>query len=130
MVEYTFFLTIKNRNDPPIKYSLDLQKNQENSPEQLLKPDNKKEIKRELDRQIQTQEISSEDLETVLKTWIKDIKEGYRMTEIILDLSPPKPKSIQDLQEIVAQETHQLLTPDLREIEPHQGVLPSLDFKY
>lgn len=126
MAKYTLLMKIKDSNDE-VKYSLDLQPDQENTPEQFLNPGLREKIRSELQRQ-SSYRINDINFKKIINTWIQDIKEGYRDSTICLDLPLLIQSNIDKLNETGNQEVPALISPDISDVEPQIGALPPLIF--
>ena len=126
MVIYKFFLQIKGNQDQ-YNYSLDFKPNQENNPEQVFTTEIKESLRKTLQKQSSCA-IKDKHLNTILTTWIQDIKEGYRESTLTLDLPLLIESEIDKLQESGNQQLPELIEPDISEIEPQIGALPPLVF--
>ena len=126
MVIYKFFLQIKGNQDQ-YNYSLDFKPNQENNPGQVFTTEIKESLRKTLQKQSSCA-IKDKHLNTILTTWIQDIKEGYRESTITLDLPLLIQSEIEKLQESGNQQLPELIEPDISEIEPQIGALPPLVF--
>ncbi|NEQ72701.1 MAG: hypothetical protein F6K23_06210 [Okeania sp. SIO2C9] len=126
MVEYSFTLTNKNTNQIS-RYLLDLEEYYENQPASFFTPIVCNKIRNELQSQSSCH-INDMYLQIIIKTWIQDIKEGYRDSNIVLDLPKINHRNINNLKESGNQKIPQLIYPDLSDIEPKIGALPPLDF--
>lgn len=126
MVEYVFSLKVKGSNDD-YRYALDLNTNQENQPEQIFT----KEIRETMRSSLQNQSlcvIKDNHLNQIIKTWIQDMKEGYRDSTITLDLPLIIESNVDHLNEQGNQDIPSLISPSLSDIEPQLGMLPPLNF--
>ncbi|NEQ38293.1 MAG: hypothetical protein F6K40_19310 [Okeania sp. SIO3I5] len=126
MVQYSLSLTNKNTNQQ-YRYTVDLEENYENNPLIFFTPLICQKIRDELETKSGHQ-INDSHLQIIIKTWIQDIKEGYRDSSIILDLVKLNHQNIHNLTESGNQEIPSLIYPDLSDIEPKIGALPPLDF--
>ncbi|NEO56531.1 MAG: hypothetical protein F6K54_27715 [Okeania sp. SIO3B5] len=126
MVKYSLTLTNKNTNQIS-RYTLDLEQYYENQPASFFTPIVCNKIRNELQNQ-GSFHINDMYLKIIIKTWIQDIKEGYRDSNIVLDLPKINHRNINSLKESGNQEITQLIYPDLSDIEPKIGALPPLDF--
>lgn len=126
MVEYSLILTNKNTNQQS-RYTLDLEKYYENNPSSFFTPIVCNQMRNELQNQSNCY-INDTYLQIIIKTWIEDIKEGYRDSHILLDLPKINHQHINSFPESGNQDITQLMTPDLSDIEPKIGALPPLDF--
>ena len=125
MVTYKFFLKIKGT---PNKYDYDvnLTSNQENNPELFFTPQEKENLRLSLQEKSLCA-IKEKHLNQILKTWIEDIKEGYRSSSITLDLPLLIESDIGRLNEQGYQELPSLMSPEISAIEPSFGMLPPLE---
>ena len=119
MVQYSLNLTQKNTNQQ-YRYN-------EDQPTNFFTPIVCNKIKNELESQSKCQ-INDMHLKTIIKTWVQDIKEGYRDSSLILDLPVTNHQNIHNLTELGNQEIPPLIYPDLSNLEPKIGALPPLDF--
>lgn len=126
MVEYSLTLTNKNTNQIS-RYILDLEEYYENQPACFFTPIVCNKIRNELQSQSSCH-INDMYLQIIIKTWMQDIKEGYRDSNIVLDLPKINHRNINHLKESGNQEIPQLIYPELSDIEPKIGALPPLDF--
>ncbi|MDY7003927.1 MAG: hypothetical protein SWX82_08200 [Cyanobacteriota bacterium] len=126
MVEYSLTLTNKNTNQIS-RYTLDLEEYYENRPASFFTPIVCNKIRNELQNQ-GSFHINDMYLQIIIKTWVQDIKEGYRDSNIVLDLPKINHRNINSLKESGNQEIPQLIYPDLSDLEPKIGALPPLDF--
>lgn len=126
MVNYTLGLKLKNSNEE-YKYALLLTPQQENNPEQIFALDIRESMRKNLQMQSSCK-INDFHLNQMIKTWIEDIKEGYRDSTITLDLPLLIAENISRLNETGNQEIPALIHPDLSSIEPCFGMLPPLIF--
>ena len=126
MVQYSLTLTNKNTNQQ-YRYTVDLEENYENNPTIFFTSIICHKIRDELETK-SGYEINETYLQIIIKTWIQDIKEGYRDSSIILNLVKLNHQNIHNLTESGNQEIPSLIYPDLSDIEPKIGALPPLDF--
>jgi hypothetical protein len=127
MVEYRLVLKIKNTNEA-YSYSLLLTPAQEDNPEIFFaSAENRENMRNQLQKQ-SSYRINDSHLNMMIKTWIQDIKEGYRDSRISLHLTLHLIQSIQTISDKGNQEIPALIYPDLSEIEPCVGMLPPLNF--
>ena len=126
MVQYSITITNKNTTQK-YRYNLDLEQHYENYPTIFFTPIICHKIRNELESQSGYQ-INNTHLQIIIKTWIQDIKEGYRDSDVILDLVKMNPQDIHNLIELGNQKNPPLISPDLSDIEPKIGELPPLDF--
>ncbi|MBD2139883.1 hypothetical protein H6F39_00415 [Anabaena sp. FACHB-1250] len=126
MVKYTFHLQPK---DSPEQYSytLDLNPSQEDMPEQIFTPAIKEDIRATLQK-LSLSAIKDHQLNNIIQTWIKDIREGYRFSSLTLNLRLLIEENIDQLQEMGNQEIPKIIDPDLSDLEPEFGMLPPLNF--
>ncbi|WP_237396552.1 hypothetical protein [Okeania sp. KiyG1] len=121
-------MTLTNKNTNQIsRYTLDLEQYYENQPASFFTPIVCNKIRNELQSKSSCH-INDMYLQIIIKTWIQDIKEGYRDSNILLDLPKINHQNINSLKESGNQEIPQLIYPDLSDIEPKIGALPPLDF--
>lgn len=125
MVEYSLNLTNKNTNQI-YRYILDLEEYYENRPASFFTSIVCNKIRNELQSKGGFY-INDMYLNIIIKTWIQDIKEGYRDSNIFLDLPKINHQNI-NLKKSGNQEITKLIDPDLSDIEPKIGALPPLDF--
>ena len=126
MVKYKFSLKIKGDVNE-YSYVLDLNSNQEITPEKAFTP----QIREDIRLNLQTQSlcaIKHSHLNQIIDTWIQDIKEGYRDSALTLQLPLLAESGIDELGEPGNQEIPPLVNPDLSGIEPMFGMLPPLNF--
>lgn len=126
MVQYSLTLTNKNTNQQ-YRYTVELEQHYEDKPASFFTPIVCNQIRGELERQSGCQ-INDTHLEIIIKTWIQDLKEGYRDSSILLELPVINHQNIHNLTEAGNQEIPALIYPDLSDIEPKIGALPPLDF--
>ncbi|MDJ0557037.1 MAG: hypothetical protein QNJ68_21860 [Microcoleaceae cyanobacterium MO_207.B10] len=126
MVKYSLTLTNK-KNNQQYRYTIDLQQNYEDHPANFFTPIMSHKIRKDLESQTNCQ-INDINLQIIIKTWIEDIKEGYRDSSIVLDLPAIKHQNMHQLTESGNQEIPPLIYPDLSDVEPKIGALPPLDF--
>lgn len=126
MVKYVFTLENKTSQDE-YKYALDLNSNQENNPEQIFNLEIRESMRKNLQNQSSCK-IDDNHLNQIIKTWIKDIKEGYRDSLITLDLPLLIASNLASLQETGNHELPFLIQPNILDIEPCGGMLPPLIF--
>lgn len=127
MVEYTLKLKVEDQTDQECQYTIDLQARDEDYPERYFTPAVRDTIQRDLQRRSLCR-ISNANLNQIIKTWIQDIREGYRDSTIKINLSPAAIVDLDQLQDSGNQELPTLFRPDLTDIEPQGGVLPPLSF--
>jgi hypothetical protein len=126
MVKYTFHLQAKDSAER-YSYTLDLNPNQEDMPEQIFTPAIKEDIRATLQK-LSLSAIKDHQLNNIIQTWIKDIREGYRFSSLTLNLRLLIEENIDQLQEMGNQEIPKIIDPDLSDIEPEFGMLPPLNF--
>ncbi|WYM03548.2 MAG: hypothetical protein HEQ19_22395 [Gloeotrichia echinulata CP02] len=126
MIKYTLTLKLKNSHEQ-YTYSLDLTSHQEDYPEQIFTLKMREDIRNYLQEKSSCK-ISDSHLNFMVKTWIEDIKEGYRNSNIDIDLPPMTIDDIEGLTETGNQEIPKPIPPDLSNIEPTFGMLPPLVF--
>ena len=126
MVKYKFSLKVTGSNEE-YSYYLDLLPQQENNPEQVFTP----QVRENLRINLQTQSlcaIKDHHLNQIIKTWVEDIKEGFRDSSKTLNLPLLIQSNIDQLQESGNQAIPAIITPNLLDIEPQLGMLPPLNF--
>ena len=126
MVKYTFNLKLKDSPEQ-YTYTLDLTPNQEDMPEQIFTPAIKEDIRATLQK-LSLSAIKDHQLNNIIQTWIKDIREGYRFSSLTLNLRLLIEENIDQLQEMGNQEIPKIIDPDLSDLEPEFGMLPPLNF--
>ncbi len=126
MVQYSLTLTNKNTNQQ-YRYTIDLGKNYEDQPDSFFTPIVCHQIRNELESRSRCQ-INDISLQIIINIWIKDIKEGYRDSSLLLDLPAINHQNIHNLVESGNPEIPSLIYPDLSDVEPNIGALPPLDF--
>ena len=126
MVKYS--LTLKNKNtNKEHRYAVDLKKNEENMPEQFFTSEVCDRLKIDLQKQSGCC-INDNNLSSIVAHWIEDIKEGYRNSNIALDLPFLDPVNLDNFPASANRELPDLISPNLAEIEPKLGAIPPLDF--
>lgn len=126
MITYTFLLNIKGANTSG-KYLLNLQPSQEDYPEQLFTHELRESMRRKLQKDSFCK-INDVNLDQMINTWIRDIKEGFRETTMTLNLPSLLVEGINRLQEKGNQDLPAIIPPNLMDIEPQLGSLPPLNF--
>jgi hypothetical protein len=126
MVKYSFTLKNKNTNKEH-RYAIELNKDEENMPEQFFTSAVCDRLKNELQKQSGCR-LNESDLSLIIATWIEDIKEGYRNSTIALNLPFIKLENLDNLQPPVNKNLPNLISPNLADIEPKLGAMPPLDF--
>ncbi|MBE9188563.1 hypothetical protein IQ270_28995 [Microcoleus sp. LEGE 07076] len=129
MIKYTISLKLKGSQNPneEYQYTLSLTSYQENNPDKIFTSEIRESMRTNLQNQSSCK-ISDSHLNQMIKSWIEDIKEGYRSCPITLDLPPLIAEKINQLQEAGNQEMPTPIYPDLSEIAPCWGMLPPLNF--
>lgn len=129
MVKYTISLKLKGSEDLKeiYSYTLSLTPQQENNPERMFTSEIRESLRTNLQKQSQCK-INDNHLNQIIKTWIQDIKEGYRSSAIALDLPSIDLERLREFQETGNQEIPGFISPDLEEISPTWGMLPPLNF--
>ena len=125
MVIYKFLLKIKDTQDQ-YDYAVNLTSNQENNPELFFTPKEKENLRISLQEKSLCA-ITEKHLNQILNTWIEDIKEGYRTSNLTLDLPLLIESDIEQLNEQGYQELPSLISPEISAIEPSFGMLPPLE---
>ncbi|MBK1987906.1 hypothetical protein A0J48_010200 [Sphaerospermopsis aphanizomenoides BCCUSP55] len=126
MVKYSFSLKIKGTSDE-YTYALNLNYRQENFPEEIFT----QEIRENLRTTLQNKSlcaIKDHHLNQIIQTWIQDIREGYRDSNLTLNLPLLIESSIEQLNEPGNQDLPTIISPNLSEIEPKIGKFPPLNF--
>lgn len=126
MVKYRLSLKVKD-NMNEYYYFLDLDSNQENMPEEVFTAQVREDIRSSLQNKSLCA-IKDFNLNKIINTWIQDIKEGYRDSNLTLELPLLIQSGIEELDEKGNQQIPQLIEPDLSGIEPVFGMLPPLNF--
>lgn len=126
MIQYSFSLIVSGVSER-YTYRLQLTPREEDYPEEAFTPSRCQQIREHLEVE-STCRIDDNSLARIVKTWIKDIREGYRESSITLDLPSLLESQIMDLQDDGNQEIPPLFPPDLSEIEPQHGAFPPLIF--
>ncbi len=124
MVKYIFELKVEE-NQKPCQYALDLKLNQENSPESIFTEEIKTSLKNSLEKQSSCK-INGGHLNQIIKTWSQEIKQGFRTTQMTLNLPLAILENLNQLQEKGYQDKPELIEPPWSEIEPTEGILPPL----
>lgn len=122
MVKYTFNLKV---GKDIYERAIDLQKEMEDLPERYFNQSERERIREELQRKSSCR-IDDSNMKRIVETWIEDIKEGYRHSELTLDLPLMSEGDIDNLQESGNQAIPGIIAPDLSEVEPQTGALPPL----
>lgn len=126
MANYTVALKVKDSNEE-YRYTLSLTPHQENNPESVFHLEIRESMRSNLQKQSSCR-INDSHLNKIVKTWIQDIKEGYRDSTITLDLPLLIVENISRLHEKGNQQVPAMINPDLSNIEPLFGMLPPLIF--
>jgi hypothetical protein len=126
MPNYTLALKIKDLNEE-YRYTLSLTSHEENNPESVFHLEIRESMRKNLQKQTSCR-INDFHLNKMVKTWIHDIKEGYRDSTITLDLPLLIVENISRLNEKGNQELPTIINLDLSNIEPSLGMLPPLVF--
>ncbi|MEB3343006.1 hypothetical protein [Okeania sp.] len=126
MVQYSLNVTKKNTNQK-YRYTVDLGQYYEDQPTIFFTPIVCNKIKNELEKQSNCK-INEIQLQGIIKTWIEDIKEGYRDSSIMLDLPTVNYQNIHNLTDLENQTISSVIDSDLSDIEPKIGALPPLNF--
>ncbi|MGB3512405.1 MAG: hypothetical protein WBA93_24835 [Microcoleaceae cyanobacterium] len=126
MVKYSLTITNKNTNQQ-YRYTVDLEQFYENKPISFFTPIICNQIRNSLQSQSGCQ-INDMHLQRIIKTWIQDIKEGYRDSSLVLDLAVINHQNIHQPTESGNQEIPPLIYPDLSDVQPKTGALPPLNF--
>ena len=123
MVEYQFILEIPDTGNYTHKINLNSQ--EENAPENFFTSQKREELRKKLQKQSSCK-ISDKYLQRIIDTWVEDIKEGFRDSSLVLNLTTMLEEEINNLKETGNQEKPTILEPNLASIEPKSGVLPPL----
>ncbi|AFZ50011.1 hypothetical protein [Dactylococcopsis salina] len=126
MVQYALILKLPETQQE-YRYTLDLTRTQENKPEQIFTDEIKERMKTFFEKQTQC-EVNQVNLKKMITRWQEDIAEGYKTTQINLNLPSIFISSLKQLQDEGNQEVPHLLPPDLTDIEPKGGAFPDLIF--
>ncbi|CEJ45396.1 hypothetical protein [Umezakia ovalisporum] len=126
MVKYKFSLSVKGF-EQEYTYILDLLPQEENNPEQVFNEQLREKLRIDMQNQSLCA-IKDSHLNQIIKTWIQDIKEGFRNSNITLNLPLLIEANIEQLDEQGNQEIPTIITPNLLDIEPQLGMLPTLNF--
>jgi len=127
MIKYSFSLKIKGAINEKYTYDLDLSSQDENYPENFFT----QEIRENLRTTLQNKSlcaIKDNHLNQIIQTWIQDIREGYRNSNLTLNLPLLIESNIEQLNEQGNQDIPTIINPNLSDIEPQMGMLPPLDF--
>jgi len=124
MVKYLFELKVEGDNQI-YQYALDLKLEQENSPESIFTEEIRKSLKNHLEQQSSCK-INPRQLNQIINSWEKEIKQGYRTTQITLKLASAILENLNQLQDKGYQDQPQLIEPPWNQIEPTEGILPPL----
>lgn len=126
MVKYSFTLTVKDTKEQ-YTYALDLNYQQEISPEDIFIPQVRENLRNALQTQSQCA-IRNNHLNHIIQTWIQDIKEGFRNSGLTLSLPLLSEVDMEDLHEPGYQDLPVIIPPNLSKLEPEMGMLPPLNF--
>ncbi|MBW4676611.1 MAG: hypothetical protein KME52_22135 [Desmonostoc geniculatum HA4340-LM1] len=126
MAKYKLILELKDSKET-LSYRVDLTTTQENNPHLFFTHEACEQLRSQLQNESQRR-INDQNLNYILNSWIKDIKQGYRNTTISVTLPLLSGANIEDLSEAGNHNLPPLFTPDLSGIEPQGGALPSLIF--
>jgi len=122
MVKYIFELKIEGDHEV-YQCILDLDLDQENHPESVFDTNLKQIIRTSLESQSDCK-INSVQINYMLSTWAQDIAQGYRTTQISLDLAYVIQDKLSRLQDQGLQDPPKISDPPLDQIEP--TMLPPL----
>jgi hypothetical protein len=128
MVKYTITLKLKS-SDEMHDYSLNLEQAQEDHPEKIFDSVQREYLRQAL-QQKSTCKIDDLNLNYIIKSWIQDIREGYKSSVVTLDLTSLIESKIEQLRESGNQSFPPFLPPDLSDITPSLGALPPLNFTH
>lgn len=126
MVQYALIVKIPD-SQQDYRYTLDLNRSQENNPEQIFTEEITESMKNFFEKNSQC-EVSKVNLKKMISRWQEDIAEGYKTTQITLNLPSIFVSNLKELKDEGNQEIPELLPPDLSGIEPTGGALPDLIF--
>jgi type III secretory pathway component EscR len=126
MVQYALILKIPD-SQQDYRYTLDLNRSQENNPEQIFTEEITESMKNFFEKNSQC-EVSKVNLKKMISRWQEDIAEGYKTTQITLNLPSMFVSNLKKLKDEGNQKLPDLLPPDLSGIEPTGGALPDLIF--
>ena len=129
MAKYNLLLELKDSRER-LEYKVNLTTAEENNPRLFFTDEASEQLRSQLENQSQPKRrINGQDLNYILNSWIKDIKQGYRDTTISNMILPlHSGANLEDLREAGNHNFPPLFTPDLSGIEPQGGALPSLIF--
>jgi hypothetical protein len=126
MAKYKLVLDLKDSNEK-LEYRVNLTTAEENNPHLFFTHEACQQLRSQFQNQSQRR-INDKNLNYILNSWIKDIKQGYRETTISMILPLLSGANLEDLSESGNHNFPSLFTPDLSGIEPQCGALPSLIF--
>lgn len=126
MVKYSFALKVKGTQDEYI-YALDLNYQQEDSPEKVFTLSICESLRNTLQNKSLCA-IKDHHLNQIIQTWIEDIREGYRNSNMTLNLPLLIESNIEKLNEPGNQDIPTIISPNLSTIEPQMGKFPPLNF--
>ncbi|QHG21171.1 hypothetical protein [Nostoc sp. ATCC 53789] len=126
MARYHLLLELRDSHER-LEYKINLTTAEENNPHLFFTHEAREQLRSQFQNQSQRR-ISDQNLNYILNSWIKDIKQGYRDTTISMTLPLLSGANIEDLSETGNHNFPPLFTPDLSGIEPQGGALPSLIF--
>lgn len=129
MVNYTIQIKTDGQSQSqPIPHTIDVTTpNLENNPDRLFDAAFREELRATLQHKTSCS-INDINLEKIVRTWLEDIREGYRLTNLVLDLPPLEFEKIHQLQDDGDRSVPPLFPPDFSNIAPQGGALPSLTF--
>lgn len=129
MVRYTFEL--KLQNDPTaaerFTYSMDLNPSQEDNVNAFFSPEILESMRRALQNQSACR-ISPASLSKMIQVWKKDIREGYRLSSMTLNLESIAEEQVYAIQDEFDRTKPEILPLEALAIEPQVGALPPLIF--
>jgi hypothetical protein len=125
MAKYRLSLELKDSQEVSPQYIANLNTAQENNPHLFFTHEICLQIRNQFQSESQHR-INDQNLNYIINTWIKDIKQGYRDTIITMTLPLLSGANLEDLIESGNHSLPPLFIPDLSDIEPQGGALPSL----
>ena len=128
MVQYILNLATDDTPNPSyVNHQLDLTPAQEDDPDRLF--DRAFQQKLRLILQDKTNcAINDTNLKTIVDAWLEDIREGYRLTSIAVNLMPLQFENIHRLNDPGERSPPDLFPPDLSTLAPQGGAFPPLLF--
>jgi hypothetical protein len=127
MVKYSFSLKLKGAINEEYTYGLDLTTQQENFPEKVFTQEIRESFRNTLQNKSSCA-IKDNHLNQIIQTWIQDIREGYRDSNLTLNLPLLIESNLEQLNEQGNQDIPTIISPNLSDIEPQIGMFPPLNF--